>query len=49
MRLKPTEPISFWPGTLALISRSRCGRFAHHKVRLNGYLLSESFRPLDPL
>jgi hypothetical protein len=43
------KPISFSPRKLELLSRFQCGRFTHHKFRLNGYLLSESFEPLDPL
>ena len=51
-RVVPTfqmKSISFASRKLELLSRFRCGRFAHHKFRLNGYLLSVSFRPLDPL
>jgi hypothetical protein len=44
--MKPTSP---WPRKLERLSRFRCGRFAHHKVRRNGYFLLASFGPLDLL
>ena len=45
----PMKPISPWPRKPERLSRFHCGRFAHHKVRRNGYLLLAFFRPLDPM